>query len=118
MRDRIHVLPAPFQSNNYSEKDNDPSDLTCIRFSPFLGHFPCTFAYCLDDNFELRINHEFGQAIASVSVGEMCQNDTDCCVCCLLTQQQWIGGTFVDIHILEIKINRVFQCIHFEEIYF
>ena len=90
MRDRIHVLAAPFQSNNYSEKDNDPSGLKCIRFGPFLGHFlpfPCTFSFlvktkscCLDDNFDLRINYQFGQAIVSVSVGEMCQNGTDCFV--------------------------------------
>jgi hypothetical protein len=77
-----------------------------------------TKSCCLDDNFDLRINHKFGQAIASVSVGEMCQNDTDCFVCCLLTRQQWIRDTFVGIHILNMKINRLFQCIHFTEIDF
>ena len=45
---------------------------------------------CLDDNFDLRTNYFFGQATASVSVGEVSQDGTECFVCCLLTQQKWI----------------------------
>ena len=57
-----------------------------------------------------------------MSVWEVSQNYTDCVVCCLLTQREWIRAkknfdNFVDIHILKIKMKRVSQSIHFEEIY-
>ena len=35
MGDLIYVLAAAFQSNSYSDTDNDSSDLKCIQFGPF-----------------------------------------------------------------------------------
>ena len=60
-----------------------------VIFYIFLVHFAFG-SCCLDDNFDLRIDYLYGKVTASVSVGEVSQNDTDCFVCCLLTQQKRI----------------------------
>ena len=86
---------------------------SCVIFYLFLAP-SASGSMCLNDNFNLRPECLFGQVSASVTEGEMSQNDTDCFVYCQKwTRAKYDQETFGDIHVLHTHwINLIFKNIH------